>query len=45
MEKGAVRKTRFNREGRGEGRGGNGFNKAVTLQKRMSPFHGPMEWD
>ena len=29
----------------GEEAGANGFNKAVTLQKRMSSFHGPVEWD
>lgn len=39
--KGAVRKMRFNRGGSR----GNGFNKAVTLQKRMSTFHEPVELD
>lgn len=37
--KGAVRKMRFNRGGSK----GNRFNKAVTLQKRMSSFHEPLE--
>lgn len=39
--KGAVRKMRFNRGGSR----GNGFNKAATLQKRMSTFQEPLELD